>query len=287
MYSKMRLRVNNLPCLLCLLMLFLAACGGSGNNTTSKTVTAAPADKQVLRMPEEGGDFDLLDPALTFAGLGDPYNLIYSGLVALTDTGTVVDQLAQSHQVSSDGLTYTFTLRSGLKFSDGTTLTADDVAYSLNRVVLPATKSSVSNYLDLLKDYDKVTSGKIPTLIGDSIIVKDFTTISLVISKKAAYFLESLTYSTGDVVPQKLIDKYGTKWTDHLEEGAASGPFEVQSYGHTSSLILVPNARYYGFKPKMQKIVYTIASDRDSNYKAYQAGQYDLAPVPPTLDSHC
>ncbi|MBV9615446.1 MAG: peptide ABC transporter substrate-binding protein, partial [Ktedonobacteraceae bacterium] len=195
-----------------------------------------------------------------------------------------VDQLAQSHQVSSDGLTYTFTLRSGLKFSDGTPLTANDVAYSLNRVLLPATKSSVTNYLDLLKDYDKVTAGKIPTLIGDSIIVKDPTTISLVISKRAAYFLESLTYSTGDVVQRKLVDKYGAKWIDHLEEGAGSGPFEVQSYGHTTSLVLVPNPNYYAFKPKIQKIIYTIGSDRDSNYKAYQAGQYDVAAVPPALD---
>src|SRR5216683_576049 len=49
---------------------------------------------------------------------------------------------ASPYQVSSDGLTYTFTLKSGLKFNDGTPLTADDVAYSLNRVLLPATKSA-------------------------------------------------------------------------------------------------------------------------------------------------
>lgn len=204
--------------------------------------------------------------------------------MALTDNGTVVDQLAASHHVSADGLTYTFTLKSHLKFSDGTPLTVDDVAYSLNRTVLPATSSIVRNYLDLLKDYDKITHSKIPTLIGDSILVTEPDTISLIISKPAAYFLDALTYSTGDVVEKKLIDKYAAKWTDHLEEGGGDGPFKVESYGHTSSLVLVPNSNYYAFTPKIQKIVYTIASDKDTNYKAFQANQYDLAAVPPALE---
>jgi ABC-type oligopeptide transport system substrate-binding subunit len=193
--------------------------------------------------------------------------------------------LASSYQVSSDGLTYTFTLKSGLKFNDGTPLTADDVAYSLNRVLLPATKSAVSYYLGLLKDYDKVTAGTIPTLIGDSIVVKSPTTVALTISHPAAYFLEALTYSTGDVVEKKLIDQYGTKWIDNLEQGGGDGPFKVQSYGHTTALVLVPNSNYYGFTPKIKKIVYTIASDRDSNYKAFESGQYDIAPVPPADDA--
>lgn len=281
---SVRLKISKkalyLPIIFCFVA-WLAACG----NNASHNLTAATPDKQVLRAPVEGGDFDSLDPALTTGGLGAPFNLIYAGLVTLKDNGTVANDLAATYQVSSDGLTYTFTLRSGLKFSDGAPLTAKDVAYSLNRVLLPATKSPVSGYLNLLKDYDKVTNGHISTLIGDSIIVKDSQTLSLVISKPAAYFLEALTYSTGDVVEQKLIDKYGTSWTDHLAEGSGDGPFKVESYGHTTSLVLVPNPNYDGFKPKIQRIVYTIASNRDSNYKAYQAGQYDLAPVPPALDS--
>jgi ABC-type oligopeptide transport system substrate-binding subunit len=128
-------------------------------------------------------------------------------------------------------------------------------------------------------------NGKIPTLIGDSIVVKGQDTIALTISKRAAYFLEALTYSTGDVVEQKLVDKYGAKWTDHLEEGAGDGPFKVQSYGHTTALVLVPNPNYYGPQPKLQKVIYQIASDRYSNYKAFQAGQYDLAPIPPALEA--
>ena len=262
----------------------LAACGNNGGNSSSSSNNIAAPDKQVLHEGHEGGDFDSLDPALTVGGLGDPYNLIYSGLVTLKDDGTIAPQLA-TYEASQDGLTYTFHLKQGLKFSDGTPLTANDAAYSLNRVLLPATKSPVSGYLSLLKDYDQITSGKLPTLIGDSIKVVDDNTLQLIISQPAAYFLESLAYSTGDVVESKLVDKYGSSWTDHLAEGGGDGPFKVKSYGHTTSLVLVPNPNYYGFQPKLQQIIYTIASDRDSIYKAYQAKQYDLAPVPPAQDA--
>jgi len=274
--------VRYLPILLSLITL-LVACGSQGNSTNNN-LSPAPPDKQILHVPQQGGDFDSLDPALTQLGLGDPFNILFSGLVTIQDDGTVIKQLAASYQISPDGLTYTFTLKSGLKFSDGAPLDANDVAYSLNRVLLPQIKSSVTGYLNLLKDYDKVTSGQIPTLIGDSIIVKSPTEISLIISKPAAYFLEALTYSTGDVVEKKLVEKYGISWTDHLDEGGGNGPFKVQSYGHTTGLVLVPNPNYDGFKPKIQKIIYTIASDADSIYKAFQAGQYDLANVPPALN---
>jgi oligopeptide transport system substrate-binding protein len=277
MQLKTTRKALSFPMIVCLVVC-LVACGSNGQNA-SQNFTIAPPDKQVLRLPRYG-DFDSLDPAVATLGPGNPYNLIYSSLVTLKDDGTFAKQLATSYEISPDGLTYTFTLRSGLKFSDGTPLDANDVAYSLNRVLLPETQSTMTGYLNLLKDYDKVTSGQIPTLIGDSIIVKDPHTISLVISKPAAYFLEALSYSTGDVVEKKLIDKYGTGWTDHLEEGGSSGPFKVQSYGHTTGLVLVPNPNYYGFQPKIQKIVYTFSSDPNSTYKAYQAGQVDIAEVP-------
>jgi ABC-type transport system substrate-binding protein len=219
MRPKKKLRLASLLSMLCALSLFITACGSGSTTSTQKNLAAASADKQILRQPVEGGDFDSLDPALTSSGLGDPYNLIFTGLVGLQDDGTVADQLAASHMVSSDGLTYTFTLRPNLKFSDGTSLTATDVAYSINRTLLPATQSNVRVYLSLIKDFDKITSGKIPTLVGDSLIVKDDRTISLILSKRAAYFLGALSYSTAYVVEKKLIEKYGNTWTDHLEEG--------------------------------------------------------------------
>src|SRR5205085_2699988 len=252
MQLKKMLSLASLFSILGLLSLFIVACGGS-TTLPPKNPAAAPADKQILHRPVEGGDFDSLDPALTSGGLGDPYNIIFNGLVTIGDDGSIIDQLAASHTVSSDGLTYTFTLRPHLTFSDGTPLTASDVAYSINRTLLPTTQSDVRVYLSLLKDFDKITSGKIPTLTGDSLIVKDDKTISIILSKPAAYFLGALSYSTSFVVEKKLIDTYGTKWTDHLNEGGGCGPFKVKSYGHTTKLVLVPNPNYFAFQPKLQE----------------------------------
>jgi len=266
------------------LVVLLSACGGSSPSNNSNT-SSNLASKQVLREPVIGGDFDSLDPALTAGGLGDPINLIFTGLVAADDQGNIHDQLAATHQVSSDGLTYTFTLRPNLKFSDGTKLDANDVAYSINRTIDPATKSEVSSYLSLLKDYSQFSNGKVKTLIGDSIVVKDPNTIALIISKPASYFLQALNYSTSFTVNKNLISKYGAKWVDHLQEGAGDGPFKVKSYSHNTGLVLVPNPNYYKEKPKLQEIDEVITGDRDSTFKSMKAGQFDLAPVPPALDA--
>jgi ABC-type transport system substrate-binding protein len=286
MRQNRKVGLFSLASIFCVLAILLAACGGGSNNNGNGNGSPTNlATKQVLREPVIGGDYDSLDPALTSGGLGEPINLIYTGLVAADDQGNIHKELADSYQVSSDGLTYTFTLRSGLKFSNGDKLDANDVAYSINRAIDPATKSNVSSYLSLLKDYDKFSGGQVKTLIGDSIIVKDANTISLVISKPAAYFLQALNYSTGDVVNKNLTTKYGAKWVDHLQEGAGDGPFMVKSYSHTTGLVLVPNPNFYGFKPKLQEIDYTITGDRDSTFKSMKAGQFDLAPVPPALDA--
>src|ERR1700694_5613515 len=230
------------------LLLTLLLVAGTGRiNQTGVTKVKAPASQQVFRYPIGAYDFGSLDPALVQAGSDtQAVEAMFTGLVQVNDKGQVIDQLAASHSVSSDGLTYTFTLRPNLKFSDGTPLTSADVAYSINRAVLPATNSAVSYYLNLLKDFDKVQAGKIPTLIGDALLTPDANTIKIVISKPAAYFLQALSYPTSWVVEKSLIDKYGTRWTDHLDQGGGDGPFMVQSYSHTKGVTEGPHANSYG-----------------------------------------
>ena len=194
-------------------------------------------------------------------------------------------QLAASYQVASDGLTWTFKLKPNLKFSDGTSLTSADVAYSINRALLPATKSTTAPiYLALIKDSDKLNAGKIPTLIGDSIMTPDANTVVLIANKKAAYFLAALAYPSSFVVEKSLVEKYSTTWTDHLNEGGGAGPFQVQTYTHGTNIVLVPNSNYYGPKPQLSKLIYPFYKDTATNFQAYQAGQTDYAIGVPTTD---
>jgi oligopeptide transport system substrate-binding protein len=273
------------PTFLVVIALLLSACGSStpSGNTGNSGSGMAPDDKQVFRWPQAANsDFVSLDPGLIQYTDGNYIaRTIFSSLVALNSKGEVADQLAASHQISDDGLTYTFTLRDNLKFSDGTPVTAQDIVYSINRTLDPATKSQVAFYFELIKGYDEIQAGKVKTLIGSSLLAPDPKTVKIVIKQRAGYFLAALTYTASSVVNQKLIAKYGTRWTDHLEEGGTIGPFKVQSYSHTTGLTAIPDPNYFGAKPKLKKIQFLLSGDLDTTYKGYQAGQYDYTPIPP------
>ncbi len=274
-----------LPALLCLFAILLAACGGATTTPPgSSGPTKAAANKQIAILPESGvSDIATFDPGLsTDLPSIAAIDLVFTGLVQLDDNLKVQPNLAASYSEGSDGLTWTFHLRPNLKFSDGTPLTSADVAYSIDRALQPAEKSPVGPiYLALIKDSDKLVAGKIKTIIGDSVMTPDPSTVVLVANKKASYFLDALTYSCSYVLEKSLIDKYGnTKFTDHLTEGGGDGPFKVASYTHGQNIIFVPNPNYYGPAPQLAKIVYPFYKDADTVYKAYQVGQVDSSGVP-------
>src|SRR5712692_11917729 len=181
MRPSKKFTVMLLPKLLCLVAMLIAACGSSAPPPATGNGPASP-DKQVLRWPIGATDFGTFDPArVQLAVDAESLQTVFTGLVEFDAKLNIVDQLAQSHEVSSDGLTYTFHLRPNLKFSDGTPLTSQDVVYSINRALLPATRSEVGYYLNLLKDYEKITTGKVPTLIGDSLLAPDPNIVQIIV----------------------------------------------------------------------------------------------------------
>jgi len=292
MKSGKRFSLGSLLSFFALLALILAGCGQGGNGSSATTgvkPSAAPAAQQIYRTPLPVSDLPTFDPAeVTDLYSSAVTSTVFTGLVELNDKLQVQPELAAALPViSSDGLSYTFTLKPNLKFSDGTPLTAQDVAYSIDRALTPAV-ANVSGvtltYLGLVKDAAQRISGKVPTLIGDSLIVVDPTTIKILVSKSSAYFLQALTYRTSYVVEKKLIDQWGqTKWTDHLNDNGGqggAGPFKVQSYSHTTGITLVPNPNWYGQQTKLQKLEFLFYQKTDTAYAAYQANQLDDAGVP-------
>src|SRR5438552_4479785 len=187
-----KLLTELLPTCLVLMTMLLVACGGGSTTTTTVPSQKAPAAQQVLNMPFENAVSDLktMDPALsTDAASISGIDLVFTGLVQFDNNLRVQPQLAASYQLGSDGLTWTFHLRPNLKFSDGTPLTSADVVYSIDRALLPATKSVVApTYLALIKDSDKLNAGKIPTIIGDSLLKPDPTPAVFIATKNQVYF---------------------------------------------------------------------------------------------------
>src|SRR5260370_26402833 len=228
MRPSKKLITTLLPTFLALMGMLLVACGST--SPSSSTTTKASPDKQVFVYPIYGvSDIKTFDPGLsTDLPSIQAIDSIFTGLVQLNDKLAVVPQLAASYKEESDGLTWTFTLKPNLKFSDGTPLTSQDVAYSIDRALQPAEKSTTAPiYLALVKDSDKLNAGKIKTIIGDSVLTPDANTVKIITNKKASYFLDALSYSCSYVVEKSLIDKYGTNFTDHLTEGGGDVPFKV------------------------------------------------------------
>lgn len=254
--------------------------GGSGKGGK------APLNQQVYTSPlvflNGNADLTTLDPALAYDQNSlSAISMIYTGLVQLDDHMQVQPQLASSWSTNSDGLSWTFHLRSNLKFSDGTPLTANDIAYSIDRALQPATKSTTAPiYLGLIQDSDKLLSGGISTLIGDSIQVVDPHTLTIVTKKPAPYFLSMLTNACSYVVEQKLVKTYQSNFTDHLTQGGGAGPFVVKQYVHGQKIAFVPNPYYYGPKPQLRSVVFPFYTQQAAAYNDYAAGKVDTAGVP-------
>ncbi|GER89412.1 ABC transporter substrate-binding protein [Dictyobacter vulcani] len=280
MRAKKQSALGVVATMLILMATILSACGTSGStNNTGK----APADKQVFNWPLVGiADIKTFDPAMATTQTSlQAIGMVFTGLVSLDNDQKVVPELADSWNVTDKGLTYTFKLKPGLKFSSGRAVTSADVAYSLDRALQPDLASPASpSYLNLIKDSDKLLAGKIKTIIGDSITTPTPDTVVIKITTPASYFLATLTYSTAFVVDKDLVTKYGNKnFTDHLTEGGGTGPFKVQSYTHGRSIVFVPNPNYAKAKPTI-KVVSTFYKTSATAYQAYKNGQIDQAAVP-------
>lgn len=273
------------PSVFCLFTLvLLSGCSLFGGSTAK--VGKAPVSQQIFTSPlillSGSTDLTTLDPAIAYDQNSlTALSMIFTGLVQLDDHMQVQPGLASSWSQSSDGLTWTFLLRKGLKFSDGSPLTANDVAYSLDRALQPATKSSTAPlYLGIINNSDKLLGGGVTTLIGDSLQVVDATTLKITLKEKAPYFLNMLTKACAYVVEQKMVQQDGSNFTNNLTQGGSDGPFVIKQDDHQSKISFTPNPNYYGPKPQLHEVVFPFYSQEAAAYNAYAKGQVDTAGVP-------
>jgi oligopeptide transport system substrate-binding protein len=280
-----------LTALLCAVALIMVACGGGGSTSTPAAAhTKAAQSQQVYIAGSEVGTADILsfDPALAPDAFSSyAIDNVFTGLVQLGDDLKVHPQLASSYQVSPDNLTYTFTLRPNLKFSDGTLLTSADVVYSMDRALQPATQSGTAPYyMRYIKDASKLAAGSIKTIIGDSLLAPDANTVVVKAAQPVAFFIQSLTYPTSFVVEKSVVTQFGKTWTDHLADNGGQGgdgPFKVQEYTHNKQIVFVPNPNYYGPKPQLQQLIYPFYKTLDTGYPAYQVNQLDDTAISTTV----
>lgn len=259
------------------LIMLLAACGGSAT-TPPPSGTPTLATKQVLNFPNVGtADIGVLDPALGPDGNSAvAVGMIYSGLVRSDKNLNVIPDQA-TWQVSDSNKVYTFTLKPGITFSDGTPVTAQSYVYTWTRALLPAVTSPIASFYEAaIVGADAVGAGKATTLSGVKAL--DDHTLQVTLKQPTPYFLEVLTTTLFFPLNQKIIQQYGQKnWPQNAPGlGVGTGPFMVKEWDHNVKMVFVPNPHYYGNKTKLSEVDMFFVKDPTTAFKAYRANQYDF-----------
>ncbi len=236
-------------------------------------VTGTPSfSPQILRWSVEGvRDLTTLDPArITDAQGVLVAGWLFGGLVRLDAELQVVPDAA-TWTVSDDGLRYTFKLRDGLKFSDGTPVTTDDVVFSLTRALDPATGSTTGPfYLSNIVGANDLIAGRTKTL--DGVRAVDPQTILITIRQPSAFFLSQLTFPSGFIVSRKQVQA-NPNWA---EKPAGTGPFLLQEWMRGRGMILSPNPHYPGGPIQITELQVLFFEDSQTAFQAYRAGELDV-----------
>src|SRR5882672_1266569 len=248
-----------------------AACGGGGGGTSENL-----ASDQTLSFPivDDVGD---LDPAHMSAAVDiDLFQNVFSGLYKFdSKLNEVPDIATKAPDISSDGLTYTFTMRHDAKFSNGDGIKADDFIYSWNRAA--RIQGDYASVFAPVVGYDDVAAGKTKTMTGLKKI--DDYSFSATLSAPAGYWYTEVGLWTAWVVSEKAITANGgdDKWFTTPAGLIGSGAFKMTARTPKQSLDFEPVANWYGGSTgALKKIHIEVIADQKAQITKYESGNYSL-----------
>jgi peptide/nickel transport system substrate-binding protein/oligopeptide transport system substrate-binding protein len=208
-----------------------------------------------------------------------PYN-IYDRLVEkITDPATrepkVVEGLAESWSVSPDGKVYTFKLRKGAKFSDGSEVKASDVVFSFDRNLNPATKSIQTDGWDLVLGARERLDGKAESTSG--IKALDDYTVEITMTQVYPPFLEDIIAAPmAAVYSEKFVKSRGNKFGLSPEDTMGSGPFILTEWVVDNYHVMEANPNYWRGKPGIDKVRINVVSDAETARLMFETGDIDI-----------
>ena len=287
------------------MVLGLTACGGSATETTTsdaateETTTedstaeatddqtadeadaAASAGEKILSV-QVGPDPETIDPALNSAVDGGNMLLhSFECLLAVDQNGQLAPGQAESWETSEDGLTWTFHLRDGLKWSDGSDLTANDFVYSWKRVCDPMVAAPYAEtVLSMVEGYDKAIEGDLDAL---QVAATDNNTLVVTLSAPCSYFGSLAAFATLSPVQQATVEANGDAWATKAETYISNGPFYVSDWVPGSYIMMTKNPYYWNADAiKLDGIKWNLIEDSNAAYSAYQTGEVLMIKDGPT-----
>lgn len=257
-------------------VLLLAGCTGNKSATTAPEAngteeTAATGGGTLI--VGRGGDSAALDPAIVTDG--ESLKIAQQVFDTLLDykegTTEVMPSLAESWTISDDALTYTFKLREGVKFHDGTDFNADAVVFNFNR--WGDTKSKYKFEGDSFDYYDSMFGPEEDRVIA-SVTATDPTTVVFKLNKPQAPFLQNLAMTCFGIASPKAIEDEKANFKSNP---VGTGPFVFKEWKRSDSITLDKNPNYWqeGL-PKMDQVIIRSIPDNTARYNALQNGEIDM-----------
>ncbi len=219
-------------------------------------------------------DVSTLDPAIGYDWQN--WSMIKSLFNGLMDykpgTTELTLDLAESMDISEDGLTYTFKLRDGVKFHNGRTLTADDVKYSIERTVNPATQSPGQGFFGMIAGFDEAAPGNAEGLSGIEVLSP--TEIRFTLSRPDATFLHVLAINFAFAVPKEEVAKHGA---DFGKNPVGTGAYRMAEWSLGQRVRFERNADYYqDGLPKLDEIVFEVGQEPLVALLRLERGEVDI-----------
>jgi oligopeptide transport system substrate-binding protein len=187
---------------------------------------------------------------------------------------------AERWEVSDDGMTYTFFLRPGIRWTDGRPVTARDFVYSWRRLLDPKTAAQYAYFLYDVVNARDYNSGKIsdPSRVGVRAI--DDRTLEVRLEKPLVYFPSLTTFMVTYPQREDLIRKYGDAWTDPGRL-VTNGPFRLAEWRHEYKLTLAANPDYRTGKPLLDRVEMFVVNEPTTALTLYETGDLEMVNLPP------
>lgn len=242
-------------------------------DTTGYLVAALNADIQTADVQKTSKDYEL--PLNIFDRLVD---------IEVDDDGNskIVPSLAESWDISDDGLEYTFHLREGVKFHNGNDFTAEDVAYTFHRL-LTVDGAVNTEFIDQVKGAEELMNGENDTLKGVEVV--DDHTVKITLKEPFAGFLASISSPGVSIYDSEATEAAGDQFGMDPALTVGTGPFMFSSWSFNNQLVLTCNEDYWKGASALPGVVIKIIPDTETQSMMFESGELDILDLDYAADS--